>query len=358
MWSADPEVSQSLRCKCNGKKEQAKSGNAAFNESDAMVAELYGMCGTQDKLVKHLGKTHKRIGELVDEQRQTGDSESDKRAEIEVKQAELREDADKTIKELEDLACGINERVHILTLTGDSKSSEIVVIRNAMHEIIKENEKLLKQMAELKTFHEIELAEAHGKRAKRGKRDRDTNGSKPKSKSSNTNKNGEKMMTSPSTPSSKNRVTYWKKKKYYEAKAIQCNKNKGFKPDPDDPGRCLHCHWRHSPDMKIGAPRGHKGHKVSWKPTKRVYLDVKKCKCNNKKIRKIGIISKVSIDYDGDKRALKVILFLRPIRYCSRCDLVIIAPDPTIPGTFIGKNLTTVHTQPPPQYLCAKSTIL
>ena len=112
-------------------------------------------------------------------------------------------------------------------------------------------------------------------------------------------------------------------------------------PDPVDQARCVRCHRRHSPDRHVGAPVGHKGHQVKWKPDERIRARVKKCKCGRKKLRKLNTISKMCIDYDGNRRVAKIILYLLEERYCSRCDLVITAPDPCIPGTSIGKKLAS-----------------
>ena len=80
-------------------------------------------------------------------------------------------------------------------------------------------------------------------------------------------------------------------------------------------------------------------------PTKSITIRVVECgneKCRNRKLRRVNVRTKVYVDSDGDRRAIVVMCAKREVRHCKKCGTVTTAPDPTIPGTFIGKNLAAL----------------
>ena len=189
----------------------------------------------------------------------------------------------------------------------------------------------------------MELADLRADHARKLSQIRSGNGSGNGSKKG---QDGAALSTSPHTPSSKNPVFYSQQKRYRAAKMAECEKvNGGFQPDPNDPGLCVFCHRRHGPTARVGPPPGHEGHDVRWVPAKSITIRVVECgneKCRNRKLRRVDVRTKVYVDSDGDRRTIVVMCAKREVKHCKKCDTVTIAPDPTIPGTFIGKNLAAL----------------
>ena len=361
-----------MSCKCCEIKEQIKSGNITaadlhpicikdetkkqlqnenplLNEDDVMKIELHCMFEKHDALFRQFGQVTRRVDEIAHELTVSGISES-KKTDLKIEGYDLYEKLNKIIKYIGEINQGISESTHILGITGDSKSSEAVVLRTELHKYIKKNTELLQRVKEIETSYEFKMAEMRGRHAqelndiKSGSATDSTAPTAPtESESATGQADGAAMVTSPSTPSSTNPIVYDKKKRYYLEKTAECEEqNGGFKPDPKDPSKCIYCHRPHIGNKPIGPPPDHEGHDVSWKPSRCIRIAVKACKCGWKKLRKLKPISKLIIDFDGNSRFLKVIQYLREKKYCSKCKLIITAPEPGVPGTFIGKNLAAV----------------